>query len=105
MARRASGLRSRGSRTLSESGGSREFEDDAQEAMQEMLGAQEWHQVWPQNMQSSKQHFLKQGFLARRMVKVHEPCCRLASSLRVVLIPGSSSAHVVHHPCSVLKEA
>ncbi len=45
MSRRANGLRSRGSRTLSESGGSRDFEDDAQEAMQEMLGAQEWHQV------------------------------------------------------------
>ena len=45
MARRANGLRSRNSRTLSESGGSRDLEDDAQEAMQEMLGAQEWHQV------------------------------------------------------------
>ena len=50
MARRANGLHSRGSRTLSESGGSRDFEDDAQEAMQEMLGAREWHHVssiWP----------------------------------------------------------
>ena len=45
MSRRANGLRSRNSRTLSESGGSRDLEDDAQEAMQEMLGAQEWHQV------------------------------------------------------------
>ena len=45
MSRRANGLRSRDSRTLSESGGSRDLEDDAQEAMQEMLGAQEWHQV------------------------------------------------------------
>ena len=48
MSRRANGLRGRSSRTLSESGGSREFEDEAQEAMQEMLGAQEWHQVEPQ---------------------------------------------------------
>ena len=45
MSRRANGLHSRNSRTLSESGGSRDLEDDAQEAMQEMLGAQEWHQV------------------------------------------------------------
>ena len=44
-ARRANGLRSPPSRTLSESGGSQDFEDDAREAMQEMLGAQEWHQV------------------------------------------------------------
>ena len=45
MSRRANGLRSRGSRTLSESGGSRDLDDDAQDAMQEMLGAQEWHHV------------------------------------------------------------
>ena len=44
-ARRANGLRSPPSRALSESGGSQDFEDDAREAMQEMLGAQEWHQV------------------------------------------------------------
>ena len=43
--RRANGLRSPPSQTLSESGGSQDFEDDAREAMQEMLGAQEWHQV------------------------------------------------------------
>ncbi len=45
MSRRANGLHSRGSRTLSESGGSRDLDDDAQDAMQEMLGAQEWHHV------------------------------------------------------------
>ena len=45
VAGRPGGPRSPPSRALSESGGSQDFEDGAREAMQEMLGAQEWHQV------------------------------------------------------------
>ena len=79
MSRRANGLRSRGSWTLSESGGSRDLEDDAQEAMQEMLGAQEWHQVPALVLVFSRLHGVLEPCLVAPLLRHHCGCLETSS--------------------------